>query len=576
MKRFLLLTRHFFGRFFDNELVSRDSEMRVTVTQILALLAVPSIFAPFYLQPRYVRLHFLPEEIREAQRQMTLSSDRFLFVALAMVVMGIVATLQWDALFPDRSDFRILIPLPLTARTLFAAKLASLIIFVLLFSADVNALSSILFPAVSLERGTLANFFSVASIHAAVVTAATASVFFAIVGLQGLLMNLLPIRTFLRVSPYVQLVLICAFLVLLLMIPSISSSLDLWRKSEAPILYWIPPIWFLALYESWLGAAGAHISTFADLATKAFWGVTGFMLAVYALSYGRHIRRSLESVTTSDSAPTIFGSAAARLLDRHMLRHPVERASCYFIGKTLLRSRKHTVFLAAYVGVGLAFVLEGLIGAATTGFAIFRPTIATLSIPLVILFFLLSGLRVIFTVPAELKANWAFRLAEGEQRRCCLMGIRKALAIFAVAPVLIAATPFYVVLLGWRQGALHLLFTLALTWILLEALLVNFMKIPFTCSYRPGRANITLTFALYWLAFTAYAYSMTALEIWLLKDGARLIIFFAAAAFVLISLIRYRNHVLALNLPLIYDDEPDPVVRTLNIDMAAERTVRPA
>ena len=37
------LIRHFFGRFFDNEFVARDSEMQVTVTKILALLAAPSM-----------------------------------------------------------------------------------------------------------------------------------------------------------------------------------------------------------------------------------------------------------------------------------------------------------------------------------------------------------------------------------------------------------------------------------------------------------------------------------------------------------------------------------------------------
>ncbi|MGH9660082.1 MAG: hypothetical protein ACRD96_16155, partial [Bryobacteraceae bacterium] len=120
------LVRHFFRRFFDNELVAPGGEMQVTITQILAALAVPGLVIPFFLMPRYVRIAFLPDDVRELAFQMARTADRFIFVNLSFVVIGFVTVLEWDALFPDRRDARILTPLPVPLRTIFAAKLAAL------------------------------------------------------------------------------------------------------------------------------------------------------------------------------------------------------------------------------------------------------------------------------------------------------------------------------------------------------------------------------------------------------------------------------------------------------------------
>jgi hypothetical protein len=43
-----LLVRHFFGRFFDNEIVSQHGDMRTNVVQAIGLVATRGIFVPFY------------------------------------------------------------------------------------------------------------------------------------------------------------------------------------------------------------------------------------------------------------------------------------------------------------------------------------------------------------------------------------------------------------------------------------------------------------------------------------------------------------------------------------------------
>ena len=74
------------------------------------------------------------------------------------------------------------------------------------------------------------------------------------------------------------------------------------------------------------------------------------------------------------------------------------------------------------------------------------------------------------------------------------------------------------------------MFSVTLSLLLVEALLFEFWKIPFTCSYPPGKANVTLLWIFYWVGFTTYAYSMATLEVWMVRRPVRLLWFYAAAA----------------------------------------------
>src|SRR5437867_4368435 len=69
----------------------------------------------------------------EVTRLWLRAGDRYVFVCYSMVVMGFVMTFKWDSLFPDRRDYLILTPLPISLQEFFAAKVISLCGFLLLF-----------------------------------------------------------------------------------------------------------------------------------------------------------------------------------------------------------------------------------------------------------------------------------------------------------------------------------------------------------------------------------------------------------------------------------------------------------
>src|SRR4030095_3773948 len=139
-----------------------------------------------------------------------------------------------------------------------------------------------------------------------------------------------------------------------------------------------------------------------------------------------------------------------RRLDSVLLRNPVERAVFHFCSRSILRSPRHRLYLGAYAGVGLALTLGGVastvLRSADVGIERYDPSL--LSIPLVMSFFILCGLRFIFTVPAELSANWIFRVVEGAPPQEVLSGTRKVMWAFGVLPLPAGLFPFYSALWG--------------------------------------------------------------------------------------------------------------------------------
>src|SRR5579871_4700065 len=146
LSQFRELARHFFNRFFDNDLVAvgnTESDMRATVVNILAILAAPGMLLPFLFMSKYSKMQFDPMYVRDLA---SLGEKEF-FICFSMTVMGLVTVIEWEMLFPDRRDYFNLTPLPIRVRTMFAAKIAALLGFLTLFSLTINAASPVMFPA---------------------------------------------------------------------------------------------------------------------------------------------------------------------------------------------------------------------------------------------------------------------------------------------------------------------------------------------------------------------------------------------------------------------------------------------
>jgi hypothetical protein len=561
---FLLLVRHFFGRFFDNEIVSQTTDMRTNVVQALGLIASPGMFLPFYMIPQHVRFD------RPFEHGWLLITDYYFFVVYSMIVMGLVMVFEWDALFPDRKDYLILTPLPLGGNAIFAGKVVALVAFLGLFVIDSNFFCTLLGPLVSDSDGWARPLLGqVLAAHAIAVVSGGVFVALVFAGLQGLLINVLTGRAFRRISPWVQMASMGLLISVLFLTPLMIDTLRPLFERNSPVLRYFPPFWFLALYMDLLPGrpGGAMFHDLAQLARRALEVSAAVFVIAYLAGYRRHARRVMESLETAGEGPGWLRARFDRIVNRWLLPHPLERATFHFISNTILRTARHRLFLASYTGVAFALALPSIVKVgARPGLPIVALSSAgLLAIPLTLSFFAVSGLRAVFNLPAELRANWIFQITEGEERWAHIRAARKWIVVMGIAPLFLLLAPFEFIFRGWALGLVHLSFALVLSLLMLNLLLVWFRKIPFTCSYFPGKTSMAGMAFVYILSFLFYTWAMASLEARLIRSPFELVLFYGFGILALRGLMLLEKSELGVDDSLIYEDQPDPIVRTLEL-----------
>ena len=558
------LTKHFFDRFFESELVSPNADSRLAVAHILAVLTVPGCLASFWMMGKYAYLAIRGIPIPEHASMV----DKSIFVALSMAIMGFICVLEWDLVFPDRKDFLIQGPLPISIRTIFTAKLLALMFFLSLFILAINSCSTLLYTlVVKFERGPLLLLFRNMGSHAAAVSGGSFFVFFLFGSLQGLLTTVLSHRAFQKITRFVQLLLFFVLVLVSFQFPRICVMFkSLWSENHL-LLTFFPPAWYLGVYEVLMGKRDPQLIYFA---TIGFWALV-LSMAVFALffllGYQRQVKKCLESIEEEPRLACGWLRLLSNFLDGSLVRSPAQQSTFHFAVKTVLRSQRHRLMLSGYLGTGLALVVVEIIALILhSGYqGLFRVNLALLSAPQVLSFLSLVGMRYVFTVPAALEANWIFKLTEGQDKAGWSAGVRKVMWLTVICPLFGAMLPVYAWLWGWKTATAHLCFGLTLSLFLTELLLRGFFKVPFTCSYLPAKANLKSLWAAYVAAFGIYAYTMSELEFWLLKRPLRMIVFYGLALSLIWKLISARKARERKAVQFIYEENPEPVVLTLDL-----------
>ena len=196
--QFRVLYREFRWRLFDLELLSADAlgDASKLLGRFAALIIMVSLF---------LAVHALEFGGSQQPPELKLAAARKLehfLIATTMLVVGLFAVLSWDSTFPDRRDVLILAPLPVRARTLFLAKASAMATALGSAVLLLHAAAGLIWPFVLAEPGRPFRCFLA---YWGVMFGAGGFVFCCVLGLQGLAAQLLPRRTFLRLSSLLQL-----------------------------------------------------------------------------------------------------------------------------------------------------------------------------------------------------------------------------------------------------------------------------------------------------------------------------------------------------------------------------------
>jgi hypothetical protein len=333
------------------------------------------------------------------------------------------------------------------------------------------------------------------------------------------------------------------------------KDLESLKESGDPFLFRYPPMWFVGLYEVLLGTrdpvfeAGARTAGLSlALALVAFAG-SGF------LSYRRHVLKTIEE---RKAGPAMFGLRERwrKLLAASVLRSPEERVAYSFFSDTLRSSPTHRATLVNYLAAGSAGILL-LVTAYRESFRTLTPANGFLLVlPLLFAFTIIAGLRVLVDRPIALEANWVFRLAETRRTSRYTSGLRKAILLKFLAPLFLAVFAFHAVLWGFHGAAAHAAFGLIVSVLALQAAFFRYRKIPFACSWVPGKLKLQFTAIPVLIGLFLTMTALAAIEKSVLADPSAGLVFLAIAAGAGLAL-RQGNRRFYRSAALCYEEAPE-------------------
>ncbi|MGC1617394.1 MAG: hypothetical protein WA765_02780 [Candidatus Acidiferrum sp.] len=471
--QFRVLYRQFLFRVVDLEILSASAQgdSNKLLGQFAALLVSASVFlglAPLFIDRNIAPSAFLDIRVRTEHQ----------LIAMTMLAVGLFAVLSWDSIFPNRRDVMVLAPLPVSVRTMFLVKVAATATALGLVVVLLHCVTGITWPLTfALLPPTSRGLFGAVRWFLAywfTMFASGAFIYCGVLAVQGLTAQFLPRRLFLRVSALLQIVAFGVF-----------ASMYLLER---------PLSWFQALLGQ---LAGPMNPASVPLARRAWIGLGVTVVAAvaaYALSYARTVRQIVEE---PDITP-----ASHRFRWLPAFGNSVETAIGQFTVRTLARSRQHRLILAFYLGIGAALTVP-LLSLLASSQAPGGPLIEIshqangpmLAASVMMLALMVIVLRVAFALPLELRANWVFRSVGLIDSSQTLTAVRRALILLSVAPVWLGSAAMCLWLWPWRQAAGHLVVFSLLGMILVDLALYSFRKIPFTCSYLPGKSQVHMIVA---------------------------------------------------------------------------------
>jgi hypothetical protein len=550
------LLRLFVGRMFHGGAEAGSDSLGMGVGVLVILLAMPGLLASLLMLEEYGSLIRYMRGDGVFDPFVATLPDEYFFIVLSMFVTGVATLWQWDSLFLDRRDYMNLVPLPVSLSNIFWANFCAIAALAGCFTIIVNAASLILFPAAVVgSQDSILLLLRFAAGHAVAVFMASAFSFWFVFAIAGLLLAVLPPAMFRRISLVARFAIAVVLLALLGDVFTVSRFVLDASHYRAALL---PPFSFLGLARSVWGRSGEPLV--ADMTRTAFASL-GVVIIVSLLAYALSFRKAFIRIPeTPDAGPLprakVFFSLPVPL-STALLTAP-QRACYKFVAKTLLRSEQHLQVLMGFMAVGVVAAANVLasprgFGSVLAGSA---PSLEFLTVPLILSYCLVIGIRFAFEMPVDLRANWIFRISLEHRWTEAREVSRRVLLVFSLSWLVPACFLLTLLFWGWVSALLHTTIFISSTVALVELSLFKFRKIPFTCSYPPFKSHSGLIALAYLFGFMFFTTSIAQMEYWSIASPWRAIWFIPLFLTVVLGLQAHQKQMLDMDKELIFEDLP--------------------
>lgn len=543
--QFRVLYRQFLLRVVDLESLSIEADIPRFVGQFAGILVLISVFQA---------LGFLVVSGAGSDKSSLISMGMHSVqsvLAGTMLISGLAAVATWDNIFPDRRDAMVLGPLPVRPRTILAAKLAASGSLLAVGVLSLNCGMGTILPLVA---GGLLRFPWILVMYWSTVAGAAAFVFGAVLTVQGLLAGSLPQRWFLRFSAILQLVGFATFLSAWLFQPSFGSAAEFARAQQSGVLARWPVFWFFGMFCQTTGIFPVELNALALRAWSSLAVVGAGAIASLLLCYLRTMKKTIEE---PDLVPGRGGQSISLMGDS------LQSAVVRFSMRSLARSRQHRVVYAFFLAIAFAVALSTLTQVANDH----RPQSVNsnyLMSTLMMISLAVAGLRSIFSLPVSLKANWVLQVTQLSAPERYVAGTRRAMLVMATIPAWLMAAVLSLCYRPWYQVTEHLVLLALAGSIMTDAVLIGVSKIPFACSYLPGKSNVQYIFWTFVVGFIPLAMMFSGYEQSVL-DHPLAYSFLMALFLLTASALRLFNRHQAKSAVLYYEESESEVITTIGI-----------
>jgi hypothetical protein len=554
---FIRLVEHFAAGITRPDNNSEVTGIEIGGGALLGLLAAPGGIVCLLLLDKYSS--FIQGYFHGRRIDIYLESipDKYFLLSLSMAVTGIITVLKWDKILPDRQDYLNLAPLPITQRAMFFANSAAVLLAVAALTLAVNAGSILGFPVVvTANEISIGVFFRFAAVHALCVLLASVFTFCAIFSLMGTLMTVLPASIFSRISLWVRGAIVTVLIGALATGFAGEDIVRYLHKHPDSAVRFLPTVWYLGLYQVLQGRETAEL---VRAASQALWNAgAAIVLAmiVYPLSYQRAL---LGTIGRSRGVVTRRG--AGMPIPYVPSWSPFDRACYGFALRTLFRSDIHCLCVAAFLSVGVILGLQTLMYAHTR-IPDPLPGVRLLSVPLIVAYLLICGLRLAFELPAGLSANWIFRtMLEGCEHASARVA-RNVMVTFLVPLVVIPCAVLYSIWWGAWIGVLHAGYVFLVSLALIEVFVFGYRKIPFTAPLPAMQNHMLLVCLVQFLGLLAFSRIGAAVERSLMESPTEVLLVPCAVAG---AWLWKRRHAQGVDRRLLFEDVVEPEVQGLQL-----------
>jgi hypothetical protein len=321
----------------------------------------------------------------------------------------------------------------------------------------------------------------------------------------------------------------------------------------------VPPAWFVGLERLLVGSATPVLLRLAFTALGGL-ALASTITAIVYVAMFRHFERLVLQPTSKSErgaavTPSLGRSHRRSTTSDQSFAPPAFRAILGFITTTFRRSEMHQSVLVGLSIFGFGIALNSLIGASPRSLA--RAPYWT---PFALMFASGIAVRASLVLPMQYRANWIFKMTEDPATRRDQFRV-----VDYLASICLAVVPAAWSLLVWWIATGDPSPTAAVVvgligLVSVHAVLFDWRRIPFTCSYLPGKRFIFYSITIAILAFAFFMAVGAAVVTIARSSPARTVVIVMILTTAAWLLRRYRLGSWGQT-PLMFEDEfPDRVL----------------